>query len=63
MEVGPHRINYMDLAIKTIMIRGTVKNYLADFSANGGGYPPIPLSFFGHNDFFVKGGGSTPQIR
>ena len=40
MEVGPHRINYMDLAIKTIMIRGTVKNYLADFSANGGGGTP-----------------------
>ena len=27
------------------------------FSAKGGGYPPIPLGFFGQKDFLLKGGG------
>ena len=27
---------------------------LADFSAKGGGIPPIPLGFFGQNDFLLK---------
>ena len=27
----------------------------------GGGYPLIPLSFFGHNDFPLRGGGITPN--
>ena len=26
----------------------------------GGGVPPIPLSFFGHNDFPLGGGGGAP---
>ena len=36
-----------------------VKNYLADFFA-AGGLPPIPPSYFGQNDFPLRGGG-TPR--
>ena len=37
-----------------------VKNFLADFfPLRGGRYPPIPLSFFGHNDFPLRGKGSV----
>ena len=40
-------------------IRDAVKNYF--FSVKGGGYPPFPLSFFGHNDTPVWGGGVPPN--
>ena len=36
-------------------VRDAVKNYLADF------FPPIPLSFFGNNDFPLRGGGVPPN--
>ena len=32
------------------------------FPLRGGGYPPFPLSFFGHNDFPLRRG-STPLFR
>ena len=45
-----------------LMIRESVKNYLADFfPLRGGGFPPVPLSFFGHNDFPLGGGGVPPN--
>ena len=43
-------------------VREAFKNYIADFSVKGGGYPLFPLRFFGHNDFLLRGG-STPQFR
>ena len=44
-------------------LREAVKNYLADFSTKGGGYPPFPLSVFGQDDFPLRGGGGNPQFR
>ena len=44
-------------------LRDAVKNYLADFfllRGGGRGYPPIPLSFFGTNDFLLRGVGVPP---
>ena len=44
--------------INTANIREAVKYYLADFfRQGGGGYPPIPLAFFGQNDFPLMEGG------
>ena len=40
-----------------IAFREAFKNYLADFAS---GYPPIPLSFFEHNDFPLRGGEYPP---
>ena len=41
---------------------GRVQKLLSGFfPLREGGYPPIPLSFFGHNDFPLRGGGRTPQ--
>ena len=39
-----------------------VKNYLADFFA-AGGLPPIPPSYFGQNDFPLRGGGYPPVVE
>ena len=41
--------------------REAFKNYLANFFAKDGGSPIIPLRFFWHNDFSLKGG--YPQFR
>ena len=46
-------------------LREPFKNYLADFftwkGGCGWGYPPFPLSFFGHNDFPLRGVGVPPN--
>ena len=48
----------------TVRTEGSIsepfKNYLADFFRLGGGYPPFPVSFFGHNDFPLRGGEYPP---
>ena len=42
--------------------KGTYQKLLSGFfPLRGGGYPPIPLSFFGHNDFPLRGGGEPPN--
>ena len=43
-----------DIPIFQLHVREAVKNYLADFSVKGGGYPLNPLSFFGQHDYRVK---------
>ena len=48
----------------TTPLRDAVKNYLAIFSVQGGGVPPpFPLSFFGHNDFLLRGGYPPIPLR
>ena len=41
-----------------VFLRDAVKKLLSGFfPLRGGGYPPFPLSFFGHNDFLLRGVG------
>ena len=41
--------------------KGTCQKLLSGFFAEGGGATPIPQSFFGHNDFLLRGLRVTPQ--
>ena len=44
--------------------RVAVKYYVVDFFVKGRAYPPIPLSFFGQNDFLLRGeGGGGNSLR
>ena len=40
---------------------GALQKLLSGFFPLRGGYPPFPLSFFGHNDFPLRGGGVPPN--
>ena len=42
--------------------KGGFQKLLSGFFPLRGGYPPIPLSFFGHNDFPLRGGGVPPNF-
>ena len=44
-----------------LCLKEAVNYYLADFFPLRGGGPPIPLSFFGQNDFPLRVGGTVGE--
>ena len=51
------------IALRLFEYKGTFQKRFSGFCPLRGGYPPCPLSFFGHNDCPLRGGGCTPPVR
>ena len=45
---------------KFLKAKGIFQKLLSGFFPLRGGYPPFPLSFFGQNNFPLRGGGVPP---